>query len=197
MTQAARKLTFEKYLTLDAEDWLRLGLPEGRCEFIDGEIVQLPVEDRINAKIALFLLTRLANVFPEDRLCCKDTEIEVTSSKARTRVPDLMLLSEELAAVLGDGRSTITLDMPPPDLIIEVVSPGSTNENRDYNLKRSEYAARRVPEYWAIDPEGNKITVFTLVNGFYEEAVFTGEMMIQSRFEVLRLTAEQVFRRKR
>jgi Uma2 family endonuclease len=197
MTQAARKLTFEEYLTLNAEVWVRLGLPEGRCEFVDGEIVELPFEDRINAKIALFLLTRLANVFPEDRLCCKDTEIEVRSSKARTRVPDLMLLSEDLAAVLGDGRSTITLDMPPPDLIVEVVSPGSTNENRDYNLKRAEYAARRVPEYWAIAPEESKITVFTLVNGAYEEAVYTGKMFIQSRFEVLRLTAEQVLKRKR
>ena len=197
MTQAARKLTFEEYLTLNAEDWVRLGLPEGRCEFVDGEIVQLPFEDRINAKIALFLLTRLASVFPEDRLCCKDTEIEVRGSKARTRVPDLMLLSAELAAVMGDGRSTITLDMPPPDLIVEVVSPGSTNENRDYNLKRSEYAARHVPEYWAIDPSESKITVFTLVNGRYEEAVYTNEMLIQSQFEVLRLTAEQVLKRKR
>ena len=105
MTRAARKLTFEEYLTLNAEDWVRLGLPEGRCEFVDGEIVQLPFEDRINAKTELFLLTRLASVFPEDRLCCKDTEIEVRGSKARTRVPDLMLLSAELAAVMGDGRS--------------------------------------------------------------------------------------------
>lgn len=177
MTQAARKLTFQEYLNLDAEDWVRLGLPEGQCEFIDGEIVQLPFEDRINAKIALFLLTRLANVFSEDRLYCKDTEIEVISNKARTRVPDLMLLSEDLAAVLGDGRSTITLDMPPPDLIVEVVSPGPTNENRDYHLKRSEYAARRVPEYWAIAPEENKSAVFTLRNGVYEEAVYTGEMV--------------------
>jgi Uma2 family endonuclease len=197
MTQAARKLNFEEYLTLDAEDWVQLGLPEGRCEFVDGEVVQLPSEDRINAKIALFLLTRLATVFPKDQLCCKDTEIQVSSSKARTRVPDFMLLSAELAAVLGDGRSTITLDMSPPDLIVEVVSPGSTNENRDYNLKRSEYAARRVPEYWAIDPEGDKVTVFSLVNRFYEEAVYTGEMTIQSRFEVLQLTAEQVLKRKR
>ncbi|MDX2245066.1 MAG: Uma2 family endonuclease [Leptolyngbyaceae cyanobacterium bins.302] len=174
-----------------------MGLPEGRYEFVNGEIVQLPFEDRINAKIALYLLTRLASVFPEDRLSCKDTEIEVRSSKAQMRVPDLMLLSEELAAVLGNGRSTITLDMPSPDLIIEVVSPGSTNEDRDYNLKRSEYAARRVPEYWAINPEENKITVFTLVNGIYKEAVYTGEMVIQSRIEVLRLTAEQVLKRKR
>jgi Uma2 family endonuclease len=197
MTQAARKLSFEEYLTLNAEDWVQMGLPESRCEFVNGEVVQLPFEDRINAKIALFLLTRLATIFPEDQLCCKDTEIQVRSSKAQTRVPDLMLLSEELAAILGNGRSTITLDMPPPDLIVEVVSPGSTNENRDYNLKRSEYAARQVPEYWAIDPEAGKITVFTLVGGSYEEAVYTGEMVINSRFEVLRLMAEQVLRLKR
>lgn len=197
MTQAARKLTFQEYQNLDAEDWVRLGLPESRCEFIDGEIVQLPFEDRINAKIALFLLTRLATVFPEDQLCCKDTEIEVISSQAQTRVPDLMLLSEDLAAVLGDGRSTITLDMPAPDLIVEVVSPGPTNENRDYQLKRSEYAARRVSEYWVIAPTEEKITVFTLKNGVYVEALYTGEMVIRSRFEVLRLTAEQVLKRKR
>jgi Uma2 family endonuclease len=197
MTQAARKLTFEEYLSLSVEDWVRLGLPEGPCEFVDGEIIQLPFEDRINAKIALFLLTRLAIAFSEDRLCCKDTEIEVRGNKARTRVPDLMLLSEELAAVLGDGRSIVKLDMPPPDLIVEVVSPGSANENRDYHLKRSEYAARRVPEYWVVNPDESKITVFTLVDGSYEEVVYTGSMVIQSRFEPLRLTAEQILQRKR
>jgi len=197
MTQAARKLTFEEYLSLSAEDWVRLGLPERPCEFVDGEIVELPFEDRVNAKIALFLLTRLATVFPEDRLCCKDTEIEVRSNKARTRVPDLMLLSEELATVLGDGRSTIRLEMPPPDLIVEVVSPGTTNENRDYTLKRAEYEARRVSEYWVIDPDASKITVFMLQEGSYREEIYTGEMTIQSRFEVLRLTAEQVLKRRR
>ena len=87
--------------------------------------------------------------------------------------------------------------MPPPDLIIEIVSPGLTNEQRDYRYKRSEYASRGVPEYWAVHPEAEKVTVFTLENGFYEEAVYTKEMVIQSRFEVLRLTAEQVLKRKR
>ena len=109
-----------------------------------------------------------------------------------------MLLSEELAAVLNvTSRGTITLDMPPPDLIVEVVSPGVTNANRDYRFKRSEYAARGVLEYWAIAPDEHKITVFTLVDGFYEEAVYMGEKAIESRFEVLWLTAEQVLQRKR
>lgn len=193
MTQAARKMTFEEYLNLKDFD----GLPEGQCEYVDGELVQLPPEDRINSKIALYLLARLLKVFTEDRLCCKDTEIEVTGAIAKTRVPDLMLLSEELASILGDGRGTITRDMPAPDLIVEVVSPGATNEQRDYRDKRFEYAAKGVPEYWVINPDESRITVFTLVNGAYKEAVYTDEMTISSRFAALRLAAEQVLKRKR
>lgn len=108
-----------------------------------------------------------------------------------------MLLSEELAAILNStNRGTITLEMPPPALIIEVVSPGTVNENRDYRFKRSEYAARGVPEYWAIHPEEQKITVFTLVEGFYEAVVYTEAMVIPSQIEALRLSAEQILNRK-
>lgn len=184
------QMTFEEYLYYD-------GGTDKHYEFVGGELVEMPPEDRINSKIALFLLTKLLEIFPEERLCYKDTEIEVTGAMAQTRLPDLMLLSEELALILGDGRGTITRDMPPPDLIVEIVSPGLTNEQRDYRYKRSEYAARGVPEYWAVHPEAEKVTVFTLENGFYEEAVYTEEMVIQSRFEVLRLTVEQVLKRKR
>lgn len=191
MTQATNKgMTFEEYLHYDDGT-------DTRYELVGGELVAMPPEDRVNSKIALFLLARLLNVLPEDRLCYKDTEIEVTGVKAQTRLPDLMVLSEELAIILGDGRGTITRDMPPPDLIVEVVSPGSTNEQRDYRYKRSEYAARGVPEYWVVNPDASNVTVFTLESGFYEEAVYTGEMVIQSQFEALRLTAEQVLKRKR
>jgi Uma2 family endonuclease len=197
MTQAQTRLTFEEYLSLDAEGWLDRDLPEGRCEYIDGEVVELPFEDRINAKIALFLLARLLEVFPEDQLCCKDTEIEVSGSKAKTRVPDLMLLSAELAAILGDGRSRITMTMPPPELIVEVVSPGDRNGKRDYQDKSAEYAARSVLEYWAINPEDRKVTVFTLQGKSYQRTDYTEEMVIPSQFEGLRLTPVQIFNRRR
>jgi Uma2 family endonuclease len=191
MTQATtRRMTFEQYLSYDDGT-------DTRYELVGGELIAMPPEDRINSKIALFLLARLLDVFPEDRLCYKDTEIEVAGVMAQTRLPDLMLLSEALAAVLGDGRGTITRDMPPPELIVEVVSPGATNEQRDYRYKRSEYAARGIPEYWVINPQAGQITIFTLEAGFYEEAVYSGAMVIQSRFDVLRLTAEQVLNRRK
>jgi Uma2 family endonuclease len=192
MNQATKtRMTFQEYLAYDDGT-------DKHYEFEGGELVGMPPESPLNSRIARFLFAILLTVFSEDLICHKDTEVSVAGSQVQARLPDLMLLSEELAEILNSSsRGTITLEMPPPDLIVEVVSPGSANENRDYRFKRSEYAARGIPEYWAIDPDGNKITVFTLVNGFYEEAVYTGEMVIQSRFEVLRLTAEQVLKRKR
>jgi Uma2 family endonuclease len=190
MQSISQKITFQEYLAYDDGT-------DNRYELVDGELVKMPPEDRINSKIALFLLARLLEIFPEDRLCYKDTEIEVSGSLAKTRLPDLMVLSEELAVILGDGRGTITREMPPPDLIIEVASPGKSNEERDYRYKRSEYAARGIPEYWVINPNDNSITVFSLEAGFYESALYTAEMVVQSRFESLQLTVNQVLKRGR
>lgn len=192
MNQATKtRMTFEEYLAYDDGT-------DKHYEFEGGELVEMPPESSLNSRIARFLFAILFTVFSEDLICHKDTEIAVSGTQVQARLPDLILLSEELADILNNSsRGTITLEMPPPDLIVEVVSLGSTNENRDYRFKRSEYAARGIPEYWAIDPDENKITVFTLVNGFYEEAIYMAEMVIQSQFEVLRLTAERVLKRKR
>ena len=192
MTQTTKtRMTFEEYLNYDDGT-------DQHYEFVGGELVEMPPESPLNSRIAVFLLLELGKVLPGEQLCHKDTEIAVSGNQVQARLPDLMVLSAELATILADSnRGTITLDMPPPELIIEVVSPGTTNEQRDYRFKRSEYAARGVGEYWAINPKDRKITVFTLEAGFYEEAVYTGDMEIQSRFDVLRLTAEQVLTRKK
>ena len=70
------------------------------------------------------------------------------------------------------------MDMPPPELVVEVVSP--KQESRDYRYKRSEYAARGISEYWIVDPIQAKITVLEWVEGLYEEQVYTGGNLIVS-----------------
>jgi len=185
------RMTFDDYLHYDdGTDQL--------YEFVDGELIEMPPESPLNSRIARFLLLILLEVFSEDLVCYKDTEIAVSGNQVQTRLPDLMLLTEELAAILGtSNRGTITLEMPPPEVIIEVVSPGTANENRDYRFKRSEYAARGVQEYWVINPIERTITLFTLNEGFYDEAIYTGDQIVESRIEVLRLTAAQILDRKR
>lgn len=111
------------------------------------------------------------------------------------RLPDLMVLTEELADILYDsGRSTIMSDMPPPALVVEVVSPGKVNQDRDYRYKRSEYAARGITEYWVVDPLISRVTILVLKVGLYDERIFENDdAIISSLFPQLQLTANQVF----
>jgi Uma2 family endonuclease len=186
MTTATKKLSLEEYLAYDDGT-------DTKYELVDGELVEMPPESNRNNQIALYLLSEFLKLVPLYLICHKDTEIVVTGNRTRVRLPDLMILTEELFAVLGGGRATITQDMPSPALVVEVVSPGKVNEDRDYRYKRSEYAARGIPEYWIIDPGQEKVTVLTLVDGLYEEAVFQGSHYIASvTFPNLKLTAAQV-----
>ncbi len=181
-----RRMTLEEYLTYDNGT-------DARYELVNGELVEMPSESDVNNAIAILLILVFAQHVPGHWLH-RGTEIVVSGSRATARVPDVMVLTEEAATVLeGASRSIILLDMPSPQLVVEVVSPGLDNEKRDYRHKRSEYAARKIPEYWIVDPEQKQVTMLTLVEGLYEEAVFTGsERLLSSTFPTLQLTAEQV-----
>lgn len=154
----------------------------------------MPSESDLNNAIAMYLISVLMQVVPI-RLLRRGTEIVVSGARATVRVPDLLVLSEEGAAALaGSRRSIILPDMPPPLLVVEIVSPGKENEDRDYRYKRSEYAARRIAEYWIVDSDRAQVTVLTLVDGLYEEAVFQGsDLILSTLFPSLQLKVEQVF----
>ncbi len=112
---------------------------------------------------------------------------------AANRYPDLVILREEHLA-LTQKRLTITREMPPPRLVVEVVSPGRANREGDYEHKHRQYAALSIPEYWIIDPELATITIFQLAEmGYQEVSVLQGEMPIVSpEFGDLGLTAAQI-----
>jgi len=103
-----------------------------------------------------------------------------------------MVLSEAgEAALAGSSCNTITLEMPAPVRVIEVVSPDDSA--RDYRFKRSEYAVRGVPEYWIVDPAQKQVLILTLVEGFYDEAIFKGEQpLVSPTFPDLTLTPDLV-----
>jgi Uma2 family endonuclease len=188
MTAAIQKqMTLDEYLNYDdgTDTWYVLE---------NGELVVMPAESELNRRIAAFLFAFfLQQGIPPYRLSMK-TEIVVSGGRATTRYPDLMLLSEALASALeGAKRSTVMPEMPPPLLVVEVVSPDQ--ENRDYRYKRSEYGAREIAEYWIVDPIQQRVTVLQWVDGFYEEQVFEGKNAIVSPlFGTLDLTVAQVLR---
>ena len=188
MTIATKKLTLEEYLAYDDGT-------DTKYELVDGELVAMPPESDQNNLIALYLLAEFLKFVPIRLIRHKDTEIVVTGNRTRVRLPDLMILTKELLTVLIGKRATITQNMPSPALVVEVVSPGKINEDRDYRYKRSEYAARGILEYWIIDPQKEQVMVLTLVDGLYEEELFRkNETIISRTFPLLKLTAKQVLK---
>jgi Uma2 family endonuclease len=167
MTQAKpRFATFEEYLSY-SEDL------DGRFQFIDGELIELPPESEPNNWIARCLLITLASsgVISPRLVVIHTLELQVPILRPKdpaNRFPDLVILREEHLE-LTERRLTVTLDMPPLRLIAEVVSPGRTNRDRDFINKRLQYAAIGVSEYWLIDPSVKAVMVLTLQEDDYLE----------------------------
>jgi Uma2 family endonuclease len=185
MTVAALRMTFAEFLNYDDGT-------DALYELENGELIAMPAESDINRRIAMFLVAYFLKMgISSDRLTMK-TEVAVSGMRVSVRVPDLIVLSEEGATALeGASRSMVLMEMPPPLLVVEVVSPNQ--EKRDYRYKRSEYAARGIAEYWIVDPIQQRVTVLEWVEGFYEEQVYSADAQIISPLlGRLELTAAQV-----
>lgn len=190
MTTTRRKLTFEEYLDYDDGT-------DNRYELVDGELVELPPESGVNVLIANYLFLKLVEAGVPFRLVyphvCEVQVPVLQLGDAQNRFPDLIVLREEHLPLV-QKRLTIKLDMPPPVMIVEVVSPGQTNRDRDYNRKRNQYARIGILEYWIIDPIAQSVLVLILENDRYVEAgQFQGDSrIISSVFPSLTLTAAEI-----
>ena len=104
--------TLEEYLNYDDGT-------DKRYELVNGKLVLMPPESRLNERIVMWILTQFLRVVPFDRLSLR-TEIVVSGFRTTTRIPDLVVLSEDLVVAMeGATRSTVTLDLPPPVLVVE------------------------------------------------------------------------------
>lgn len=191
MTVAATLMSLDDFFAYDDGT-------ETRYELENGELIAMPTESELNRRIAMALLAYLLQAGLLPQYLTMKTEVTVLGSRATVRLPDLIVLSDELAIALKNApRSTVTIDMPPPRLVVEVVSPGKKNIDRDYRYKRSQYEARGIAEYWIVDPVTQRVTVLTLVEGLYEAETFEGSAEIASALlaelaPAKGLTADQV-----
>ncbi len=99
----------------------------------------------------------------------KGLELEVPKlpGMPNNRQPDLtVMLPEHIELMEKRGKMAISITrpvMPPPLLVVEVVSPYNSGEtenfSRDYIEKPQQYSLRGIPEYWIIDPQQQQIEV--------------------------------------
>ncbi len=71
--------------------------------------------------------------------------------------PDVVWMSRRrLRTAVGADRKL----HEPPELVVEVLSPGPSNERRDRDAKFKLYARRGVEEYWIVDPGQRRAELF-------------------------------------
>ncbi len=188
----ARRMSLEEYLTYDDGT-------DTRYELVDGVLVEMGNEAKINTKIAMYLISVFMGLgVPHYRLGFKQ-KIEVRSQHASARDPDLIVHTEASeAAGADDAEFCLKLKESNPLMVVEVVSPGepgTPNYDRDYEQKPAEYAARGIPEMWQVDPARAWVKVGKLVDGAYEFETFTGkDAIVSPSFPGLKVTAIEVLK---
>ena len=71
--------------------------------------------------------------------------------------------------------------MAPPLVVMEIVSPGEIQRDRDYIAKRMQYQDCCIPEYWIIDPQTQTILILELVgNSYVNFAEFKDDDLLRS-----------------
>jgi len=73
-------------------------------------------------------------------------------------IPDLVFVrNERWPEVVSNNKFTAGLD-----LVIEILSPGKENRERDLLVKRQLYAKYGISEYWIVDRENQLVEVYKL-----------------------------------
>ena len=178
--------TFAEYLQYDDNS-------EKLCELFNGELVEMPPESGFNFEIANFLFLKFALLLGYRRVRGHGLELEVRG-EPKNRYPNLTIIREEHIQLLSK-RNTILLSMSPPLLVIEVVSPGEIQRERDYIAKKLQYQDCSIPEYWIVDPQTQTILVLELTGDTYREiGNFTNDdLVVSPGLKELNLKVSEVF----
>ena len=140
MFQVKRQFqSFEEYLSYDDGT-------DNLYELFNGELIEAPPESGENVQIANRLFLFFALLIGTDQVRGHGLELEVRG-EPRNRYPDFTIIQEEHIQQLAK-RNTVRLSMAPPLLVIEVVSSGELQRDRDYVAKRIQYQDCVIPEYW-------------------------------------------------
>ena len=126
-----------------------------RHEAIEGELYVTPAPTPRHQEIVLRLALRLQAFLVEPgrgRVFVAPIGVEFPDSGEGVQ-PDIVFVSSAGAAEVGEAGL-----VGAPDLVVEVLSPGTAQ--RDRGVKRKLYERHGVEQYWIVDPETRTVEVW-------------------------------------
>ncbi len=157
-------------------DYERLPEDGQRYELIEGELRMAPApnpEHQTASGLIFYHLMQCVQLAGHGRVFTAPLDVELSP---------VTIVQPDIVVILNGGAATITTQriVGPPDLVVEVVSPGTASYDR--REKRDLYAAAGIREYWIADPGHRAVELLTLVGGAYRaEHVYRGQAVIPSQ----------------
>ncbi|HEX4952150.1 MAG TPA: Uma2 family endonuclease [Thermoanaerobaculia bacterium] len=142
--------------------------PEGeRCELLFGTLYAIPSPSPRHQLAALLLWRRLHELALSTGGLALAAPVDVVLAEHSVVQPDVIYVSGGRLGIVREQRIEGA-----PDLVVEVVSPGSARRDRDEKLRL--YADAGVREYWLVDPAERQIEILVAVEGEYRVQVPVG-----------------------
>ena len=171
------------------QDYLQFPDDGKRYQIIEGELhmtpAPVPYHQRIsrNLEIILWDFVRNKNLGEVYYAPC-----DIVLTEENVVQPDIFFISKEREHIIGEKNIQGT-----PDLIIEILSPGT--EELDRKLKVRLYEGFGVREYWLVDPERKEVEVLMLTPEGYSRFGIFGESLSSPLLQGLVMNLSEVFQR--
>ncbi|GIX42102.1 MAG: hypothetical protein KatS3mg129_1835 [Leptospiraceae bacterium] len=173
------------------EDYIKLE-DDKRYELIEGELLMSPAPNTKHQRIIFNLLYILAEGLKSKKINGQvyTAPIDVVFREDIVLQPDIVYITEERKDIIKE-RGIFGI----PDLVIEVISPGS--EKRDIVDKKRIYEESKVKEYWIVFPNEEFIEVLEYDekgNRYKEIGVYNKEKELESKvIKGLKIKVKEVF----
>jgi Uma2 family endonuclease len=150
---------------MTAQQFLQLGEdpPGVRLELVDGEIAVSPGPIPNHSNVVVQLIYILEDHNRIHGLGKLHQDVDTILNRFTVRRPDLLFFFKHRTHLIGKKAME-----GPPDLAVEVISPSSSEIDRDD--KFAEYRQAGVANYWIIDPAPKTVEAWRLEAGEYVAA---------------------------
>jgi len=122
-------------------------------ELINGIVVQWPLPAPEHQRLLGELAFAVNKLIPDGDVFYSALDVYLDDDNVVQ--PDIAWVAPKSRCVIGEKRLE-----GPPDLIIEILSPATAENNQ--TVKHRLYEKRRVREYWLVDPSARSIEVHRL-----------------------------------
>ncbi|MEY8313280.1 Uma2 family endonuclease [Oscillospiraceae bacterium 42-9] len=163
-TPIAQEKDCERY---SYADYLQWNAAE-RCELIEGETVLLAAPSTSHQRISMEISRQLAN-FLEGKNCeAFAAPFDVRLFEKDNDAPEDVdtVVQPDITVVCDRAKLDERGCKGAPDMVIEILSPGSLRHDR--LVKMDLYQRAGVGELWLVDPANRAIQVFLLKGGVFQ-----------------------------